>query len=308
MLNAKLIGNKIAEARKQADISQAQLGQRLFISAQAVGKWERGESLPDIVTLNRLAELLGVDLNYFSERFPTSAGELQPLALAGQQDEVPVSVPAEAPADNKKKKPGWNMSHGSWVDADFTGLHNLHEKFSGANLQRCRLVDADLQGLVLGGNNIESCDLTHANLRDCTFRGSSIGFNVFKGASLVDATITSSDITGCDFSEADLAGTEIRYSSFSKNTVKGATWVGTRFVGSSLYEITFEGRVQDCYFESCSYKKVAFENATLTNTFFNTKNLKRITFKNCQVDRITYEFLKLGKADLAGITLLPVTE
>ena len=67
MVNFKMIGNKIAEARKKINISQAQLAQRLFISSQAVGKWERGESMPDIITFNRLAEILGVDLNYFSE-------------------------------------------------------------------------------------------------------------------------------------------------------------------------------------------------------------------------------------------------
>ena len=69
MLNIKIIGNKIAEARKKINISQAELAQRLFISPQAVGKWERGESMPDIITFNRLAEILGVDLNYFSENY-----------------------------------------------------------------------------------------------------------------------------------------------------------------------------------------------------------------------------------------------
>lgn len=44
MLDSKMIGNKITEARKKISISQAQLAQRLFISSQAVGKWERGES------------------------------------------------------------------------------------------------------------------------------------------------------------------------------------------------------------------------------------------------------------------------
>ena len=62
MLTTTMIGNKIAEARKKANISQSGLAQRLFISAQAVGKWERGESMPDIITFNRLAEILGVDL------------------------------------------------------------------------------------------------------------------------------------------------------------------------------------------------------------------------------------------------------
>jgi len=43
MLSTKIIGNRIAEARKKVNISQAQLAERLFISSQAVGKWERGE-------------------------------------------------------------------------------------------------------------------------------------------------------------------------------------------------------------------------------------------------------------------------
>lgn len=45
MSETKKIGNKIAEARKRINISQAQLAERLFISSQAVGKWERGESM-----------------------------------------------------------------------------------------------------------------------------------------------------------------------------------------------------------------------------------------------------------------------
>ena len=71
MLNSKSIGQKIADARKKKNLSQADLAQQVLISPQAVGKWERGESMPDISTLNRLAEILGVDLNYFSESFPT---------------------------------------------------------------------------------------------------------------------------------------------------------------------------------------------------------------------------------------------
>jgi transcriptional regulator with XRE-family HTH domain len=76
MLETKKIGNKIAEARKRINISQAELAQRLFISAQAVGKWERGESMPDITTFNRLAEILGVDLNYFSDNVSSSVTEM----------------------------------------------------------------------------------------------------------------------------------------------------------------------------------------------------------------------------------------
>ncbi len=61
MLNARIIGNKIAEGlRKKINISQAELAGQLFLlSPQAVGKWRRGESIPNIVTFNRLAEIHG---------------------------------------------------------------------------------------------------------------------------------------------------------------------------------------------------------------------------------------------------------
>ena len=63
--------------------------------------------------------------------------------------------------------------------------------------------------------------------------------------------------------------------------------------------------MDDCSFENCSIKMVTFLNATLTNTFFKNKSLRGIRFQNCQVDKMTYEFLKNGRADLTGITLLP---
>lgn len=75
MLNTKMIGSKIAEARKQTNLSQVRLAQRLFISARTVGRWERGESMPDSTTFNRLAEILGVDLNYFSETLKSGVTE-----------------------------------------------------------------------------------------------------------------------------------------------------------------------------------------------------------------------------------------
>lgn len=67
----------------------------------------------------------------------------------------------------------------------------------------------------------------------------------------------------------------------------------------------FEGTFEDCYFENCSFYKVKFQNSTLLNTFFkNNKNLKRIKFIDCKADRLTYEFLKSGKADLTGLTVI----
>jgi transcriptional regulator with XRE-family HTH domain len=111
----QIFGLASMKARKKMNLSQAQLAQRLFISPQAVGKWERGESLPDILTFNRLAKILGVDLNYFSENFPSTATD---MASA----EPPAEPSAELPSGKHKDRLGWDMSDGNWIDADFSGV------------------------------------------------------------------------------------------------------------------------------------------------------------------------------------------
>ena len=129
MLNSNSIGNKIATARKKANLSQAELAQQVSISAQAVGKWERGESMPDIITLNRLAEILGVDLNYFSESFApmamvTEAPEAtSDTSLKNQSTESPAGE-QNLSADKAGKKRNWDMSQVNLVDSDFSGLKN----------------------------------------------------------------------------------------------------------------------------------------------------------------------------------------
>ena len=49
------IGSNIAFYRKQAGLTQAQLAERLNYSDKAVSKWERGESIPDVLTLMQIA-------------------------------------------------------------------------------------------------------------------------------------------------------------------------------------------------------------------------------------------------------------
>ncbi len=57
------IGVNICSYRKQARWTQAELAQRLNYSDKAVSKWERGESIPDVLILANLAEQLGITVN-----------------------------------------------------------------------------------------------------------------------------------------------------------------------------------------------------------------------------------------------------
>jgi uncharacterized protein YjbI with pentapeptide repeats len=309
MLNTKTIGNKIAEARKKNNISQAQLAERLFISPQAVGKWERGESMPDITTFNRIAEILGVDLNYFSDNFQSKIAESE--RSTAESPEIPTTQFKETKLANEniagnvvKKKINWDMSRGNWVDADFSGLKDLNEKFSSSNMQRCKFIGSDLSGLLLKSNNVEGCDFADSNLIGSTIQRSYFVKNHFKDCKLNNAEFSSSYISGCDFTGADLTGVVFQSGGLEKSIVAEAKWSSTSFKETYLADLIFEGQIEDCYFDNCAFKRITFQNAVLTNTFFKNESMKGVRFIDCQTDRMTYEFLKNGKADLKGISLL----
>lgn len=297
MLTSIMIGNRISEARKEKNLSQAQLAGQLSVSSQAVGKWERGESMPDIITFNRLAEVLGVDLNYFSEGFPSATAE---KASAESSADESAGLPSATP----EKKPGWNMSGGNWVDADFSGLKNLQNKFSSSNMQRCLFIGSEMSGLLLKGNNVGGCDFSDSDISNSCIRGSNIINSLFRSCSLGGTQFSGSQIKSCDFSDADFTGAAIKSCALLKNTMSCTIWNRTAFYSTQLTEIVFDGVFEDCSFENCMFSKVIFQNATLTDTFFKNTNLKRVQFIDCKADRMTYAFMKNGKADMTGVTLL----
>lgn len=300
MLQSKSIGNKIATARKKINLSQAELAQQISISAQAVGKWERGESMPDISTLNRLAEIFGVDLNYFSDNFSAEeiAAPLQP-EIEQQRIDVP---PAKA---KKKFDWNWDMSKANWVDADFSGLKNLNEKFSSSNMKNCKFMNSDLSGLILGNNNIERCDFTSSDMSNSKIQSSNLDRNQFNNCSFIDAEFSKNNVGKCDFSGADFSGAEMLNCCFEHNVINGVTWNFTAFKNTGIGDVVFEGELENCHFEHCSFYNVKFQNATIKNSFFKYNDrMKRVQFINCTVDRITYAFLKNNQANLEGIVVM----
>jgi len=57
------LGIHIVTYRKRQGLTQAGLAEKLNYSDKAVSKWERGESMPDVLTLMQLAELFGVKVD-----------------------------------------------------------------------------------------------------------------------------------------------------------------------------------------------------------------------------------------------------
>ena len=49
------MANNIAQLRKSKGLTQLELAERLNYSDKAVSKWERGEGLPDVLVLSKMA-------------------------------------------------------------------------------------------------------------------------------------------------------------------------------------------------------------------------------------------------------------
>ena len=57
------IGKFIAECRKNANLTQMQLSEKLGITDKAISKWERGISMPDTSIMLELCDILGISVN-----------------------------------------------------------------------------------------------------------------------------------------------------------------------------------------------------------------------------------------------------
>lgn len=53
----------LCEYRKLFKLTQAELAEKLNYSDKAVSKWERAESLPDVITLKRIADFFGIKID-----------------------------------------------------------------------------------------------------------------------------------------------------------------------------------------------------------------------------------------------------
>lgn len=57
------IGKTIADYRKAANMTQSEVADQLGVTYQAVSKWERDESLPDITMLPKIADLFNISID-----------------------------------------------------------------------------------------------------------------------------------------------------------------------------------------------------------------------------------------------------
>jgi len=63
IMDCEKVGKLIKKYRLKKGLTQKILAEKLYVSTQAISKWERGKGLPDIGFLTKLSEVLGVNID-----------------------------------------------------------------------------------------------------------------------------------------------------------------------------------------------------------------------------------------------------
>ncbi|MBB4824980.1 transcriptional regulator with XRE-family HTH domain [Sporosarcina luteola] len=70
------LGEKLKECRKNAGLSQEQLAEKLCVSRQAITKWETDRGMPNIESLQGIAKLFDVSVDYLLDDGNTLSGNV----------------------------------------------------------------------------------------------------------------------------------------------------------------------------------------------------------------------------------------
>ena len=57
------LGNKILKIRKDNNLTQKELADKLGVTYQSVSKWERGINIPDLVIIRQICKEFNIDIN-----------------------------------------------------------------------------------------------------------------------------------------------------------------------------------------------------------------------------------------------------
>ena len=105
----------LLQLRTKAGLSQDELAERMFVTRQAVSRWERGDTIPNTETLKRLSKLFDVSIN-------TLLGS--PRELICQC----CGMPLEDSITSKEPDGSFNEDYCMWCYADGTFKYTTKEQ------------------------------------------------------------------------------------------------------------------------------------------------------------------------------------
>lgn len=160
MIDNKKVGATIALLRGRKGMTLSELGERMNVSFQAVSKWERGETLPDVSLLPGLSDALETSIDYLLR-----SGE-PTLAFRGK-----LSVSDLIEGLQHLKKVGEllgkeSMIYRCAIDGINSGMNtDIELAFSDESIFEVFVAEAAIQGL-MNGMYLDKTDVMHSFKRE----------------------------------------------------------------------------------------------------------------------------------------------
>ncbi len=144
-IDIEKVGAQIAALRKAKGLTQAELGERLNVSFQAVSKWERAETMPDIGLLVDLAHILETSVDSILTGGEKTINYRGKITVSDMRDGI-------ACIEKCGKLLGKdNLIYRSAVDGINKGMNtDIEESFSDEYFFECFVAEAIIQNLKAG--------------------------------------------------------------------------------------------------------------------------------------------------------------
>lgn len=160
MIDNKKVGATIVLLRNGKGMTQSELGEHIGVSFQAVSKWERGETLPDISLLPALADALETTIDYLLR-----SGESN-FAFKGK---ILVSDMIEGLTCLKKVGELLGKDHKIYryaIDGINAGMNtDIERAFSDESVFEVFVAEAVIQNL-MNGKYVDRTDVMHSFKRE----------------------------------------------------------------------------------------------------------------------------------------------
>lgn len=121
-MNKTNLPNNLYELRRKAGLSQEELADRLYVSRQAVSKWERGEAYPDTENLITISEMFKVTIDELLNAKDLSFSDAENIDAADVNEQANITDKTESKGGyglRLELDNGINMKFGNGDESDF---------------------------------------------------------------------------------------------------------------------------------------------------------------------------------------------
>lgn len=199
------LGKTIQKLRKELNLTQNELAEKLFVSYQAVSQWENGNTNPDITIIPNIADVFGITIDELFERpvpqQPKIECSYEEINIKDFDKDTLYILLVEGnklkqAIDYKEK-----LKRYSDIEIKITGdVKDVYSHFSIC-------VDGDINGSVVAGDAVTSGNIGGSATAGDSITSGNIGGSASAGDSITSGNIGGSASAGDSINCGNVAGT-----------------------------------------------------------------------------------------------------